>query len=108
MLLAAACGGALHVCLQQCSQRACAHACWRAHAALRRLTQSLLHAADAACSYDEGQCHCVGVGHSGEVTALAVAPDRSVVVSVGGEGGIFIWEYGPPASVAAGDGGGDA
>lgn len=29
-------------------------------------------------------------------TGLAVAPDKSAVVSVGSEGGIFIWEYAHP------------
>jgi WD40 repeat protein len=53
------------------------------------------------CRYDEGRCWYVGVGHSGEVTALAVAPDKSAVVSVGAEGGIFIWDYmRPPMSQA--------
>jgi WD40 repeat protein len=53
------------------------------------------------CSYDEGRCWYAGVGHSGEVTALAVAPDKSAVVSVGAEGGIFIWDYiRPPMSQA--------
>lgn len=31
---------------------------------------------------------------------LAVAPDKSAVVSVGSEGGIFIWEYAQPESAA--------
>lgn len=48
------------------------------------------------CRYDEGHCYYVGVGHSGEVTSLAVAPDKSAVVSVGAEGGIFIWDYQRP------------
>jgi WD40 repeat protein len=53
------------------------------------------------CRYDEGRCWYVGVGHSGEVTALAAAPDKSAVVSVGAEGGIFIWDYmRPPMSQA--------
>lgn len=46
-----------------------------------------------ACPIAAHQVHYVGVGHSGEVTGLAVAPDTSAVVSVGSEGGIFIWEY---------------
>jgi hypothetical protein len=44
-------------------------------------------------SYDEGQVSHAGVGHSGGVTALAVAPEGGAIVSVGTEGGIFAWEY---------------
>lgn len=33
-------------------------------------------------------------------TGLAVAPDKSAVVSVGSEGGIFIWEYAHPEASA--------
>jgi WD40 repeat protein len=53
------------------------------------------------CRYDEGQCYFVGVGHSSEVTALAVAPDKSSIVSVGAEGGIFIWDNVRPAALSA-------
>jgi WD40 repeat protein len=38
----------------------------------------------------------VGVGHSGAVTGLQVSPDGSRVVSVGAEGGIFVWNYRRP------------
>jgi hypothetical protein len=53
------------------------------------------------------QVHRVGVGHSGDVTALAVAPDKSAIVSTGSEGGIFIWQYAGLGDAAAADGGGD-
>lgn len=46
--------------------------------------------------YDDGLCHAVGVGHSGAVTGLQVSPDGSRVVSVGAEGGIFVWNYRRP------------
>jgi hypothetical protein len=36
---------------------------------------------------------------------VAVAPDKSAVVSVGSEGGIFIWEYAQPAAEAEGGAG---
>lgn len=41
--------------------------------------------------YDEGVCKYIGVGHSGNITAAAIAPDQTFVVSVGAEGAIFIW-----------------
>ena len=34
-------------------------------------------------------------------TGLAVAPDKTAVVSVGSEGGIFIWEYAQPNTAEA-------
>ena len=42
--------------------------------------------------YDMGQCEAVGVAHSGCVTRAIVTPDGGRIVSVGSEGGIFIWE----------------
>ncbi|CAG9462289.1 unnamed protein product [Pedinophyceae sp. YPF-701] len=42
--------------------------------------------------YDDGLCHNRGLGHSGEVSRVLVSPDRTRIVSVGTEGGIFIWE----------------
>jgi len=41
--------------------------------------------------YDEGVMRCVGVGHSGAITAIEMAPDQKTIVSVGEEGAIFIW-----------------
>lgn len=41
--------------------------------------------------YDEGVCKYIGVGHSGTITACAIAPDQTFVVSTGTEGAIFIW-----------------
>ena len=49
--------------------------------------------------YDEGHCYFVGVAHSGAVTQVAVTPDRSKIVSVGAEGGIFIWDYVQPRTL---------
>ena len=43
--------------------------------------------------YNEGVCHAVGAAHSGSVMGVGVTPDRSRIVSVGSEGGIFIWEW---------------
>lgn len=42
--------------------------------------------------YDDGTCTHKGQGHSGTVTRVLVAPDRSRVVSVGEEGGVFVWD----------------
>lgn len=49
--------------------------------------------------YDEGHCYYIGVAHSGSVSAVAVTPDKSSVVSVGTEGGIFVWQYMRPATL---------
>lgn len=50
--------------------------------------------------YDEGHCYFVGVAHSAAITGLAVTADKSKVVSVGAEGGIFLWEYSQPKTLA--------
>lgn len=39
----------------------------------------------------------VGTGHSGSVAAVRISPDRKIIVSVGSEGGIFIWGMLPPS-----------
>ena len=49
--------------------------------------------------YDESMPIGVGIGHSGGVRALCISPDQQTVVSVGTEGGIFLWEM-PSASPA--------
>eukprot|EP00798_Chlamydomonas_sp_ICE-L_P015241 gene15241-21323_t len=50
--------------------------------------------------YDEGHCYFIGVAHSGSITNVAVTPDKSTVVSVGTEGGIFCWDYATPHTLA--------
>lgn len=40
----------------------------------------------------------IGRGHSGKVNSVCISPDGATVVSVGAEGGTFIW--GMPESVA--------
>lgn len=42
--------------------------------------------------YDEGICYYQGLGHSGGITNVAFSPDQKFLVSVGGEGAIFIWD----------------
>mmetsp|Transcript_19688 Transcript_19688/g.49432 ORF Transcript_19688/g.49432 Transcript_19688/m.49432 type:complete len:624 (+) Transcript_19688:134-2005(+) len=42
--------------------------------------------------YDLGMSSHVGVGHSGTINGVAIAPDQSFIVSVGAEGAIFIWK----------------
>lgn len=50
--------------------------------------------------YDEGHCYFIGMAHSGSVTRVAVTPDKSAIVTVGTEGGIFVWQYQAPQSLA--------
>ena len=42
-------------------------------------------------NYDQGNLLAIGRGHSGSVCRLKISPDRTKVISVGAEGGIFIW-----------------
>jgi len=42
-------------------------------------------------AYDEGFCHFVGEGHSGAIQRVKISPDQQTIVSVGAEGGIFVW-----------------
>jgi cilia- and flagella-associated protein 52 len=48
--------------------------------------------------YDQGFCYLTGVGHSGTVNRVRVSPDRLFIVSVGSEGGIFVWKFVAPAA----------
>lgn len=43
-------------------------------------------------SYDDGICYYIGAGHSGAITKMTISPDQKTIVSVGAEGGIFIWK----------------
>jgi len=43
--------------------------------------------------YDQGMCKYLGIGHSGIISSVAIAPDQKSIVSVGSEGAIFIWNY---------------
>ena len=59
--------------------------------------------------YDDGLTMNIGTGHSGSVAAVRISPDRKIIVSVGSEGGIFIWRMPPRSQDAAhvyGGGGG--
>jgi len=42
--------------------------------------------------YDEGSKHYEGVGHSGVVNTVRISPDEKTIISVGTEGGIFVWQ----------------
>lgn len=42
-------------------------------------------------NYDEGICYYAGLGHSGEISKTKVSTNREIIVSVGSEGGIYIW-----------------
>lgn len=41
--------------------------------------------------YDDGTVQQIGYGHSGLINSVAISPDNKSAVSVGSEGGIFIW-----------------
>jgi WD40 repeat protein len=43
--------------------------------------------------YDQGMCKYLGIGHSGIISSVAIAPDQKSIVSVGSEGAIFIWNF---------------
>merc|ERR1712224_543977 len=43
-------------------------------------------------NYDSGNLLALGRGHSGSISSLKISPDRRRVISVGLEGGIFIWK----------------
>ena len=42
-------------------------------------------------NYEEGTTRSIGKGHSGKVSSVAISPDQQTLVSVGSEGGIFMW-----------------
>ncbi|GAB5364326.1 hypothetical protein AAMO2058_000960000 [Amorphochlora amoebiformis] len=42
--------------------------------------------------YDDAECHYIGQGHSGFVTAVKISPDQKFIVTVGSEGAIFLWK----------------
>jgi len=44
-------------------------------------------------AYDEGVLGARGVGHSGEISQVVIAPDQRTLVSIGDEGAIFIWHF---------------
>lgn len=43
--------------------------------------------------YDEGEVTHVGVGHSGEITAVKISPDGRTIVSVSADGAILRWRF---------------
>ncbi len=45
-----------------------------------------------AWNYDDGTTTAIGTGHSGVVNSIAISPDEASLVSVGSEGGIFVWD----------------
>ena len=42
-------------------------------------------------NYDEGSKYYEGQGHSGAICKVRISPDEKRIISVGTEGGIFIW-----------------
>ena len=45
-----------------------------------------------AWHYDDGITLGLGRGHSGNVNAITISPNQRYLVSVGSEGGIFVWD----------------
>jgi len=43
-------------------------------------------------NYDEGSKYYSGEGHSGSVSKVKISPDEKRIISVGTEGGIFLWK----------------
>ena len=43
--------------------------------------------------YDEGDVTHMGVGHSGEITAVKISPDGKSIVSVSADGAILRWQF---------------
>ena len=54
-------------------------------------------------AYDEGVLGARGVGHSGDITQVVIAPDQRTIVSIGEEGAIFLWQMPRFAIDAAGN-----
>jgi|TARA_B110000285_G_C15100882_1_gene604941 WD40 repeat protein len=50
--------------------------------------------------YDEGIAYYTGIGHSGDILKIVIAPDQKTIISVGTEGAIFMWHM--PEAVLAG------
>jgi len=50
-------------------------------------------------NYDEGSKYYEGVGHSGTINTVRISPDEKRIITVGTEGGIFVWKI--PDSFAA-------
>ena len=46
--------------------------------------------------YDEGEVVAEGTGHSGTINKVRIAPDSTILVSVGEEGAVFIWRMPAP------------
>lgn len=46
-------------------------------------------------NYDEGSRYYEGMGHSGSVSRVRISPDEKRVISVGTEGGIYVWKIPP-------------
>ncbi|KAL7509707.1 hypothetical protein ACHAXN_011948 [Cyclotella atomus] len=46
-------------------------------------------------NYDNGKIEASGKGHSGKINKVVFSPDQKSIVSVGEEGGIFIWKFSP-------------
>ena len=42
--------------------------------------------------YDNGKLVASGKGHSMTINKVMISPDQNIVVSVGREGGIFVWQ----------------
>ena len=41
--------------------------------------------------YDEGSKYYCGEGHSGAINKVCISPNEDKIISIGTEGGIYIW-----------------
>ena len=46
-------------------------------------------------NYDEGSRYYEGMGHSGSICRVKISPDEKRIISVGTEGGIYVWKIPP-------------
>jgi len=49
-------------------------------------------------NYDEGSRYYEGLGHSGSICRVRISPDEKRIISVGTEGGIYVWKVPPDFS----------
>ncbi len=48
---------------------------------------------DQVWTYNEGEIHQVGIGHSAQITRVAISPDERFIISVSRDGAIIRWKF---------------